>query len=130
MKLIFSYPMVGSDNWFVNLASRYAWIYFQYTGFRREDAGSTRKLLETQNIAKIKNIYHGSNSWIILSNLITAKSLELKPARQASASTVNTIKLFEPAVFNIGALEISMFFDEFSVVAILSPLFHVKRKQC
>ena len=35
------------------------------------------------------NTYQGSNSWIMLSKRMTAKSLEQKPANQASDSTVN-----------------------------------------
>jgi len=38
----------------------------------------------------------GSNSWIMLSNLMTANSRALKPAIQANASTKNTIRLFQP----------------------------------
>lgn len=41
--------------------------------------------------------YQGSNSWIILSNRITAKSLEAKPDTHANRRTVNVIKLFQPA---------------------------------
>lgn len=41
--------------------------------------------------------YQGSNSWIILSNRITAKSLEAKPDTHAKRRTVNVIKLFQPA---------------------------------
>jgi hypothetical protein len=37
---------------------------------------------------------------MMLSNRMTAKSLELKPARQASASTRNTMRLFVPTGFN------------------------------
>jgi hypothetical protein len=37
---------------------------------------------------------------MMLSNRMTAKSLELKPARQASASTKNTMRLFVPTGFN------------------------------
>ena len=44
--------------------------------------------------------YHGSNSWMMLSNLMTAKSLEENPASHARANTVKTIKLFAPEGFN------------------------------
>ena len=37
---------------------------------------------------------------MILSNRMTANSLEENPASQASASTVNTIKLLAPEGFN------------------------------
>ena len=41
--------------------------------------------------------YHGSNSWIMLSNLMTANNLERKPASHASSRIVNTSKLLIPA---------------------------------
>jgi len=44
--------------------------------------------------------YQGSNSWIILSNRITANSRELKPASHASDNTKNAIKLFHPPRFD------------------------------
>ena len=44
--------------------------------------------------------YQGSNSWMMLSNLMTAKSLDEKPASHAKARTVNTIKLLAPEGFN------------------------------
>ena len=37
---------------------------------------------------------------MMLSNLMTAKSLDEKPASHAKARTVNTIKLFAPEGFN------------------------------
>ena len=44
--------------------------------------------------------YQGSNSWIMLSNRITANKRALKPANQARAKTKNTIKLFQPPGFD------------------------------
>ena len=45
---------------------------------------------------------------MILSNLMTAKSLEEKPASHAKASTVKTIKLFAPEGFsNLEELDIA-----------------------
>ena len=44
--------------------------------------------------------YHGSNSWMMLSNLMTAKSLDENPASHARANTVKTIKLLAPEGFN------------------------------
>ena len=44
--------------------------------------------------------YQGSNSWIILSNRMTANNRELNPASHASASTKNAIKLFHPPRFD------------------------------
>ena len=44
--------------------------------------------------------YQGSNSWIILSNRITANNRELKPASHASDRTKNAIKLFHPPRFD------------------------------
>lgn len=41
--------------------------------------------------------YHGSNSWMMLSNRITAKSLELNPARQARKRMLNESKDCHPA---------------------------------
>ena len=45
---------------------------------------------------------------MILSNLMTAKSLDENPANHANAKTVNTIKLFAPDGFNN--------FEEFDIV--------------
>lgn len=42
---------------------------------------------------------HGSNSWIILSNRITANNLDAKPAIQASNKTVNINNELNPAAF-------------------------------
>ena len=39
---------------------------------------------------------HGSNSWIILSNRMTAKRRALNPANQASVSTKKTMRLRHP----------------------------------
>lgn len=41
--------------------------------------------------------YHGSNSWMMLSNRITAKSLELNPARQARKRMLKESKDCHPA---------------------------------
>lgn len=43
--------------------------------------------------------YQGSNSWIILSNRITANNRDAKPANQASVRTVTVINVLKPAVF-------------------------------
>ena len=42
--------------------------------------------------------YHGSNSWMIDSNLMTANSLDANPTTHARDSTTNTIKDLEPAL--------------------------------
>ena len=47
--------------------------------------------------------YQGSNSWMMLSNRMTANSLEEKPASHARARTVNTIRLLAPAGLRSGA---------------------------
>lgn len=58
----------------------------------------------TWNVRKVMIInsilitYHGSNSWIMLSKRITAKSLDAKPASQASVSTVTVMRVLKPAV--------------------------------
>ena len=44
-----------------------------------------------------KQAYQGSNSWMMLSNRITAKSLELKPARQARKRMLKESKDCHPA---------------------------------
>lgn len=41
--------------------------------------------------------YHGSNSWMMLSNRITAKSLELNPARQARKRMLKESRDCHPA---------------------------------
>ena len=52
--------------------------------------------------------YHGSNSWMMLSNLMTAKSLEEKPASHARARTVKTMRLLAPEGFsNLDELDIA-----------------------
>lgn len=53
---------------------------------------STRSHLSSHQLA-----YHGSNSWMMLSNRITAKSLELNPARQARKRMLNDSKDCHPA---------------------------------
>ena len=53
--------------------------------------------------------YHGSNSWMMLSKRMTAKSRDEKPANHANANTVNTIKLFAPDGF--------INFEEFDIAA-------------
>lgn len=52
----------------------------------------------------------------MLSNRITAKSLDEKPANQAKSNTVNIIKLFDPDGF---AIEFSATF--------FPPIFHRER---
>lgn len=44
----------------------------------------------------IAQTHHGSNSWIILSNLMTANKREANPQTHANNKTVKTIKLFHP----------------------------------
>lgn len=39
------------------------------------------------------DVYHGSNSWMMLSNRMTANNLEAKPAMHARAKMVNVNKL-------------------------------------
>lgn len=58
----------------------------------------------------IFHAYQGSNSWMILSNLITAKSLEENPAIHARSNIRKMIKLLMPALlFNLE-------FDDFPFV--------------
>lgn len=45
--------------------------------------------------------YHGSNSWMMLSNRMTANRREEKPEIQASRSTANVISELQPAVFRL-----------------------------
>lgn len=48
--------------------------------------------------------HHGSNSWMMLSNLMTAKRRELKPTSHANASIANDRRLFQPPGFHIDVL--------------------------
>ena len=52
--------------------------------------------------------HQGSNSWMILSNRMTANNRELKPATHANASTKKTMRLFQPPGFD-SAVRISPF---------------------
>ena len=45
--------------------------------------------------------HHGSNSWMMLSNLITANRRELNPTSHASANIANDNRLFHPPEFHI-----------------------------
>lgn len=53
--------------------------------------------LQIHNEPDSQLAYHGSNSWMMLSNRITAKSLELNPARQARKRMLNESKDCHPA---------------------------------
>lgn len=50
---------------------------------------------------KGKFAYQGSNSWMMLSNRITANKREENPEIHANNKTVNVIKLFHPDEFDI-----------------------------
>ena len=54
--------------------------------------------------------YHGSNSWMIDSNLMTAKSLEQNPATHASVRTVNLNNVCRPSDLANCALATSLLF--------------------
>lgn len=61
----------------------------------------TKHVLSTQKhnvVERKKSTYHGSNSCIILSNLMTAKRRDEKPATHAKSSTTKTIRLLMPAL--------------------------------
>lgn len=51
-----------------------------------------------QKLKEITSTCHGSNSWIILSNLMTAKRRDEKPAIHANSNTTKIIRLLMPAL--------------------------------
>lgn len=74
-----------------------------------------------------RETHQGSNSWIMLSNRMTANSLELKPPSQASARMKKVRRLFQPPGFHMA--ERMSVFTAMPVSAILQVLYTSYIKQ-
>lgn len=77
-----------------------------------------------EGLISCKIVYHGSNSWMMLSNRMTANNLELNPTSQASDKMKNVSKLCHAPVRHI--FERMSFFTPASAMTVCTSFRHVK----
>lgn len=110
------------------VASKSAWLYFN---FRKLNAYHSWNHYKEENHSctwwrtySCKIVYHGSNSWMMLSNRMTANNLELNPTSQASDKMKNVSKLCHAPVRHI--FERMSFFTPASAMTVCTSFRHVK----
>lgn len=84
------------------------WSWLRTMPWKHDD---NERIEQKKNFRTIDKTYHGSNSWIILSNRMTANKRDANPDIHASIKTAKVIKLLQPAAFRL----ITVFLEVFIV---------------